>query len=124
VFGAYPTAAVRQLHRPEKGFYVEGFAPTVEGAMAGARVLLAPLRFGAGIKGKIVDAWANGLPAGTYTRSMSPLSHHLSPLSSLRSLFSSFLFPLSSLLSPHSSLPLSSLLSPFSGAVLSLTPFV
>jgi hypothetical protein len=28
-------------------------------------VLLAPLRFGAGIKGKIVDAWANGLPVVT-----------------------------------------------------------
>jgi len=35
VWGSYPTEAVRQLHRPKQGFYVEGFAPTVEGAMAG-----------------------------------------------------------------------------------------
>lgn len=35
VYGAYPTEAVKQLHRPEQGFYVEGFAPTVEGPMAG-----------------------------------------------------------------------------------------
>ncbi len=30
--------------------------------LASHRVLLAPLRFGAGIKGKIVDAWRYGLP--------------------------------------------------------------
>jgi hypothetical protein len=35
VYGAYPTEAVKQLHRPEHGFHVVGFAPTVEGAMAG-----------------------------------------------------------------------------------------
>lgn len=29
------------------------------------RVLLAPLRYGAGLKGKIVDAWAHGLPVVT-----------------------------------------------------------
>ncbi len=29
------------------------------------RVLLAPLRFGAGLKGKVVDAWAHGLPVCT-----------------------------------------------------------
>ena len=33
--------------------------------MDDARVLLAPLRFGAGIKGKIVDAWMRGLPVVT-----------------------------------------------------------
>ena len=65
VYGAYPTAAIESLHAPKDGFLVEGFAPTVGGAMDGARVLLAPLRFGAGIKGKIVDAWMRGLPAVT-----------------------------------------------------------
>ena len=33
--------------------------------MLSYRVLLAPLRFGAGLKGKIVDAWAHGLPVVT-----------------------------------------------------------
>ena len=65
VYGAYPTPAIESLHAPRDGFLVEGFAPTVDGAMDGARVLLAPLRFGAGIKGKIVDAWMRGLPAVT-----------------------------------------------------------
>ena len=62
VYGAYPTPAIESLHAPRDGFLVEGFAPTVNGAMDGARVLLAPLRFGAGIKGKIVDAWMRGRP--------------------------------------------------------------
>ena len=29
------------------------------------RICLAPLRFGAGLKGKIVDSWRNGLPVVT-----------------------------------------------------------
>ena len=65
VYGAYPTPAVQHLHNPDQGFFVDGFAPSVDGVMARARVLLAPLRFGAGIKGKIVDAWRNGLPVVT-----------------------------------------------------------
>lgn len=65
VYGAYPTEAVRQLEDEKGGFLVKGFAPTVAGAMRDARVLLAPLRFGAGIKGKIVDAWSLGLPVVT-----------------------------------------------------------
>ena len=65
VYGSYPTPAIHALHSPKDGFLIEGFAPTVEGAMDDARVLLAPLRFGAGIKGKIVDAWMRGLPVVT-----------------------------------------------------------
>ena len=65
VYGAYPTEAVKQLHKPGTGFLVLGFAESVEAAMEDARVLLAPLRFGAGIKGKIVDAWMHGLPVVT-----------------------------------------------------------
>ncbi|CAJ1948581.1 unnamed protein product [Cylindrotheca closterium] len=34
-------------------------------SMSGRNILLAPLRFGAGIKGKILDAWMNGMPAIT-----------------------------------------------------------
>ena len=65
VYGAYPTEAVKQLHRPKEGFLVLGFAESVAAAMDESRVLLAPLRFGAGIKGKIVDAWMHGLPVVT-----------------------------------------------------------
>eukprot|EP00947_MAST-08B_sp_MAST-8B-sp1_P006280 g6280.t1 len=62
VFGAYPTAAVEALHDPARNFHVCGHAASLEGVLTEARVLLAPLRFGAGIKGKIVDAWRYGLP--------------------------------------------------------------
>jgi glycosyltransferase involved in cell wall biosynthesis len=65
VYGAYPTEAIKQLHNPHDGFLVLGFAESVESAMSESRVLLAPLRFGAGIKGKIVDAWMHGLPVVT-----------------------------------------------------------
>jgi O-antigen biosynthesis protein len=39
------------------GFVVKGPAATVEGVLKKYRLLLAPLRFGAGIKGKITDSW-------------------------------------------------------------------
>ena len=61
VYGAYPTAAVQRLDDKQSGFHVCGHAPSLE-VLANARVLLAPLRYGAGIKGKIVDAWRYGLP--------------------------------------------------------------
>ncbi len=46
------------------GILVKGFAPSLD-IMQQYRVCLAPLRFGAGLKGKIVDSWAHGLPVCT-----------------------------------------------------------
>ena len=37
--------------------HLKGFAPSLAEAMLHYRVCLAPLRFGAGLKGKIVDSW-------------------------------------------------------------------
>jgi glycosyltransferase involved in cell wall biosynthesis len=51
------------LDRPESGFRVCGSAPDQYAALARHRVNLAPLRFGAGIKGKISDGWLVGTPA-------------------------------------------------------------
>jgi hypothetical protein len=61
VYGAYPTRAVQQLHKPRAGFHIRGHVASLE-VLASSRVLLAPIRYGAGIKGKIVDAWRYGLP--------------------------------------------------------------
>lgn len=52
------------------GIYLHGYVPDLKdifgpGNDAGPRILLAPLRFGAGIKGKIVDAWTYGMPVVT-----------------------------------------------------------
>ena len=43
---------------------MKGFAPSLD-IMQQYRVCLAPLRFGARLKGKVVDSWANGLPVCT-----------------------------------------------------------
>ncbi|PIB37761.1 glycosyltransferase [Maribacter sp. 4G9] len=65
VYGAYLPDAIHKLHNPKKGFYVRGRASSVSEVMKLARVCLAPLRFGAGIKGKLMDAMLNGTPSIT-----------------------------------------------------------
>jgi hypothetical protein len=61
VYGAYTNHRVQALHNPSQGFFICGHAKNLD-VLARARVLLAPVRYGAGIKGKIVDAWRYGLP--------------------------------------------------------------
>lgn len=63
IYGAYPSQRVMQLHKPSEGFIIKGFAVDVNEVMQQARVCLAPLRFGAGLKGKLVDAMQNGTPS-------------------------------------------------------------
>ncbi|MBC3881791.1 glycosyltransferase family 4 protein [Undibacterium sp. LX40W] len=65
VYGAYPPPKAMQLHQPRDGFYVLGWAENAQDVMANARVCLAPLRFGAGIKGKLADAMLAGTPSVT-----------------------------------------------------------
>ena len=66
VYGSYATENHRRrFHKPAQGFLFEGFAEDLGETLRAHRVLLAPLRFGAGIKGKILDAWRFGLPACT-----------------------------------------------------------
>ena len=48
-----------------QGFHVMNWAEDALQVMSAARVCLAPLRFGAGIKGKIVDAMLCGTPSVT-----------------------------------------------------------
>ena len=65
IYGAYPTQKVHQLHNPKEGFLVHGRAESAEEVISHARVLLAPLRFGAGLKGKLADAMKFGTPSVT-----------------------------------------------------------
>lgn len=65
VYGAYPPPKATQLHNPAQGFLVKGWADDALEVMRTARVNLAPLRFGAGLKGKLVDALACGTPSVT-----------------------------------------------------------
>lgn len=65
VYGAYAPPKAAALHRPDQGFHVLGWAPDALEVMRAARVCLAPLRFGAGIKGKLIDAMRCGTPSVT-----------------------------------------------------------
>ncbi|MDT4864467.1 stp1: sugar transferase, PEP-CTERM/EpsH1 system associated [compost metagenome] len=65
VYGAYPPPKATALHNPRQGFHVLGWADDAHRVMTQARVCLAPLRFGAGIKGKLADAMACGTPSVT-----------------------------------------------------------
>ncbi len=65
IYGAYPPKKATQLHNDKQGFLVKGWAEDVTSLMASAKVLIAPLRFGAGIKGKLLDAMRCSTPSIT-----------------------------------------------------------
>jgi glycosyltransferase involved in cell wall biosynthesis len=62
IYGAYPPPKATQLHNSKQGFLVKGWAEDAKQVMQQARVCLAPLRFGAGIKGKLAEAMFCGTP--------------------------------------------------------------
>jgi hypothetical protein len=62
IFGAYTPPKATALHNAAQGFHVMNWAEDALQVMSAARVCLAPLRFGAGIKGKLVDAMLCGTP--------------------------------------------------------------
>ena len=67
IYGAYPSQKVMQLHQPKEGFHIKGRAIDAYEVVQNARVVLAPLRFGAGIKGKLIEAMQCGTPSITTT---------------------------------------------------------
>jgi len=65
IYGAYPPPKATALHNPKQGFLIKGWASDAHEVIRSAKVLLAPLRFGAGIKGKLAEAMLNGTPSVT-----------------------------------------------------------
>ena len=65
IYGAYPSQKVHQLHNLKENFLIMGRAADANMVISAAKVLLAPLRFGAGIKGKLLEAMQLGTPSGT-----------------------------------------------------------
>lgn len=65
IYGAYPSQKVMQLHNPKEGFHIKGRATDANEVVQNARIVLAPLRFGAGIKGKLIEAMQCGTPSVT-----------------------------------------------------------
>jgi glycosyltransferase involved in cell wall biosynthesis len=62
IYGSYTPPKATALHNAAQGFHIMNWAPDALVVMEAARVCLAPLRFGAGIKGKIADAMLCGTP--------------------------------------------------------------
>ncbi len=65
VYGAYPTPSALGLNNEKQGFLVHGRAENLKEIFSKSRLLLAPIPFGAGIKGKLLDALRFGLPSIT-----------------------------------------------------------
>lgn len=67
IFGAHPDKSDMLLSDPSAGFRVVGplKAEELTTRLQRARVNLAPLRYGAGIKGKITENWFSGTPTVT-----------------------------------------------------------
>jgi len=77
IYGAYPSQKVMQLHQPKEGFYIKGRAIDANEVVQNARLVLAPLRFGAGIKGKLIEAMQCGTPSITTTIGAESMHGHL-----------------------------------------------
>lgn len=65
IYGAYTPPKATALHDPKQGFLIKDKADSVQDVMQAARICLAPLRFGAGIKTKLADAMLFGTPSVT-----------------------------------------------------------
>ena len=65
IYGSYPPKKAQQLHNPQQGFHVKGWVDDALEKLSQYQVCLSPLRFGAGMKGKLADAMLTGTPSIT-----------------------------------------------------------
>ena len=65
IYGSYPPKKAQQLHNEKQGFYIKGWADDAIDTLSQYRICLSPLRFGAGMKGKLADAMLSGTPSVT-----------------------------------------------------------
>jgi glycosyltransferase involved in cell wall biosynthesis len=65
IYGAYPPQKAYGLNSEREQFFVMGRADSAQEVIANARLMLAPLRFGAGLKGKLIEAMRFGTPSIT-----------------------------------------------------------
>jgi glycosyltransferase involved in cell wall biosynthesis len=78
VYGAYPKQQVLQLHNEKEGFLIKGYVADADEVVSNAKVVLAPIRFGAGIKGKLTEAMLNGTPSVTTSMGAEGMHSNLS----------------------------------------------
>ena len=65
IYGAYAAQNELQMENRKEGFRLHGRVEKVKQVISKSRVMLAPLRFGAGLKGKLFDAMLCGTPSVT-----------------------------------------------------------
>lgn len=65
IFGSYASQKVLQLDNKGEKFLIKGRALDAKETIAKHRILLAPIQFGAGVKGKFIDAMQVGTPSVT-----------------------------------------------------------
>jgi glycosyltransferase involved in cell wall biosynthesis len=74
VVGRNPSAEVRALQNLYKGLYVTGEVTDVREYLRRCGVSVAPLRYGSGVKNKILDAWAVGRPVVAFDEACTGLN--------------------------------------------------
>ena len=67
VYGSYASEKVHQLQNSKDGFFIKGWIENSETAFINSKVCLAPIQFGAGLKGKLLEAMQFGTPSITTT---------------------------------------------------------
>lgn len=65
IYGAYLNKQIAELHNKKEGFIMKGFVENANEVVGNAKVVLAPLNFGAGTKGKLTEAMLCGTPSIT-----------------------------------------------------------
>ncbi|HEY0047361.1 MAG TPA: glycosyltransferase [Flavobacterium sp.] len=65
IYGAYTSPDIKLLNDPRQKFLIKGRAVDASEEVKKARIVLAPLQYGAGIKGKLLEAMACGTPSVT-----------------------------------------------------------
>ena len=75
IVGADPPATIRRLASDD--LVIAGFVPDLSPYLEGCRVSISPLRYGAGVKGKVNQAMSFGLPVVATTPSIEGM--HLTP---------------------------------------------
>lgn len=65
IYGSYASQSELQMQNRKEGFHVHGRVANVKKVISQSKVMLAPLRFGAGLKGKLFDAIHSGTPSVT-----------------------------------------------------------
>ncbi|MBT8181291.1 MAG: glycosyltransferase family 4 protein [Eudoraea sp.] len=75
IYGPYIPERILKMDNEKTGFRIKGWAKDVASVMSKAKLNLVPLRFGAGIKGKLLEGFRNGTPAITTSVGIEGIDH-------------------------------------------------